>query len=78
MKKANPKAVGSFVIFAVILALLAVAVFGGGRFLETRRTYVAFFPGSLMGLRIGAAVEMRGIQIGRDLNPPALDRLLVG
>lgn len=64
MKKANPKAVGGFVIVAVILALVAVVVFGGGRWFETRRTYVAFFPGSLMGLRVGAAVEMRGIQIG--------------
>jgi paraquat-inducible protein B len=64
MKKANPKAVGGFVIVAVILALAAVVVFGTGRFFETRKTYVAFFPGSLMGLNIGAPVEMRGIQIG--------------
>ncbi|MDH3910298.1 MAG: MlaD family protein [Rhodospirillales bacterium] len=64
MKKANPKTVGGFVIGAVILAVAAVGVFGGGRFFEERKTYVAFFPGSLMGLRIGAPVEMRGIQIG--------------
>jgi paraquat-inducible protein B len=64
MKKANPKTVGGFVLGAVILAVTAVGVFGGGRFLEERQTVVAFFPGSLMGLRIGAPVEMRGIQIG--------------
>ena len=64
MKKANPKTVGGFVLGAVILAVIAVGVFGGGRFFEERKTYVAFFPGSLMGLRIGAPVEMRGIQIG--------------
>jgi paraquat-inducible protein B len=64
MKKANPKTVGGFVLGAVILAVFAVGVFGGGRFLDERATYVAFFPGSLMGLRIGAPVEMRGIQIG--------------
>lgn len=64
MKTANPKAVGGFVIVAVVLALVAIVVFGTGRFFETRKTYVAFFPGSLMGLNIGSPVEMRGIQIG--------------
>lgn len=64
MKKANPKAVGGFVLGAVVLAVGAVIVFGSGRIFEDRHKMVAFFPGSLMGLRLGASVEMRGIQIG--------------
>ncbi len=64
MKKANPRAVGGFVIGAVLLAVGAVGVFGSGRFFEERGTVVAFFEGSLMGLRVGAPVEMRGVQIG--------------
>ena len=64
MKKANPKTVGGFVVGAVILAVVAVGVFGSGRLFEERSKVVSFFPGSLMGLRIGAPVEMRGIQIG--------------
>ena len=64
MKKANPKTVGGFVIGAVLLAIAAVGVFGSGRFFEERGTIVAFFEGSLMGLRVGAPVELRGVQIG--------------
>jgi paraquat-inducible protein B len=64
MKKANPKTVGGFVIGAVVLGVAAVMVFGGGWLFAERQTYVAFFPGSLMGLRMGASVDMRGIQVG--------------
>lgn len=64
MRKANPTAVGGFVIGAVLIAVAAVGVFGGGRFFQDRETVVAFFQGSLMGLRVGAPVELRGVQIG--------------
>lgn len=64
MKKANPKTVGGFVVGAVLLGVAAVMVFGGGWLFADRETFVAFFPGSLMGLRLGASVDMRGIQVG--------------
>ena len=64
MKKANPKAVGGFVLAAVALSVAAVAVFGGGQFFETKRAFVSYFPGSLSGLRVGAPVTLRGVQIG--------------
>lgn len=63
MKKVNPKIVGGFVVIAMLLALGAVVVFGGG-FFQDKRTFVAFFPGSLSGLRVGAPVNFRGVQIG--------------
>ena len=49
---------------AILLAVAAVAIFGGGQFFQPRNKVVSFFSGSLMGLRIGAPVEMRGVQIG--------------
>ncbi len=64
MKKANPKTVGGFVIGAAVIGVAAVMVFGGGWLFADRETFVAFFPGSLMGLRLGASVDMRGIQVG--------------
>ena len=64
MTRVNPKTVGGFVIGAVILAVASVGVFGSGRFFKERATLISFFSGSLMGLRIGAAVEMRGVKIG--------------
>ncbi|MDX1417872.1 MAG: MlaD family protein, partial [Candidatus Promineifilaceae bacterium] len=64
MKKVNPKAVGGFVVGAIILAVVAVIVFGSGRFFQQRSENVAFFSGSLQGLRIGAPVQFRGVDIG--------------
>lgn len=64
MKKANPKTVGGFVLGAVAIGVAALIVFGSGRFFAEKETFVAFFPGSLMGLRQGASVDMQGIQVG--------------
>ena len=64
MAKANPRTVGGFVLGAILLAVAAIGIFGGGHFFQPRETVVSFFSGSLMGLRIGAPVEMRGVQIG--------------
>jgi len=82
MKKANPKAVGGFVIGALLLAAIAVIVFGSGRFFQERSQNVAFFSGSLQGLRVGAPVQFRGVEIGTvtdiyvELNPDTLDFLI--
>jgi len=64
MKKANPKTVGGFVLGAVAIGVAAVIVFGSGRLFADKETFVAFFPGSLQGLRLGASVDFRGIQVG--------------
>lgn len=62
--KANPSAIGAFVIGGLALAIGAVLVLGGGRFFEDSSTYVMYFDGSVSGLRIGAPVEFRGVQVG--------------
>jgi len=79
MKKANPKAVGGFVVGAILLAVIAVIVFGSGRIFQQRSQSVAFFSGSLQGLRVGAPVQFRGVEIGTvadvyvQINPGTLD-----
>jgi len=47
-----------------VLAIAVVVVFGSGKLFQERTRFIAYFPGSLQGLRVGAPVEMRGIQIG--------------
>ena len=64
MKKANPKTVGGFVLGAAAIGVAAIMVFGSGRFFAEKETFVSFFPGSLQGLRIGASVDFRGVQVG--------------
>ncbi len=64
MQKANPTAVGGFVIGAVLLATAAVAIFGGGQFFQERILRVAFFDETQVGLRLGAPVTFRGVNVG--------------
>ncbi len=63
-KKASPALVGSFVISALVLLVLGIAYFGGGRFLAKSYKYVAYFEGSLAGLTVGAPVTFRGVRVG--------------
>jgi paraquat-inducible protein B len=82
MKKASPKAVGGFVLGAIAIIVVAVIIFGSGRLFQDRTQLVAFFTGSLQGLRIGAPVQFRGVQIGTvteiyvQLDPNSLDFLI--
>ena len=63
-KQANKTVIGAFVIGAVTLIVVAIVVFGSGRFFRERRSHVSFFEGSVRGLRIGAPVTFRGVNIG--------------
>jgi paraquat-inducible protein B len=63
-KRTNPAVIGAFVVGAVVLAVVAIMIWGKGRLFETSQTYVAYFPGSVNGLTIGAPVKLRGVQIG--------------
>jgi len=63
-KQANKTVIGVFVVVAVALAVAAVIVFGSGKFFSPRALSVAFFEGSVKGLRAGAPVTFRGVPIG--------------
>ncbi|MFN8543757.1 MAG: MlaD family protein [Candidatus Binatia bacterium] len=63
-KKANPGLIGAFVVGAVVLAVVGVAVFGSGRFFHKTTTWVMYFDGSVNGLRAGAPVKFKGVEIG--------------
>jgi paraquat-inducible protein B len=63
-KRASPTAVGGFVVSAVVLIIGAVLVFGSGKFFHQSHPFVCLFKGSVNGLKIGAPVKFRGVQIG--------------
>jgi paraquat-inducible protein B len=46
------------------LAVIALVIFGSGKFFEKRITYVMYFDGSVKGLNIGSPVVFRGVKIG--------------
>jgi paraquat-inducible protein B len=65
MSKAHPAVVGAFVIGAIALIVIGLLVFGGTGWFVERNRYVAYFPGSVKGLQVGAPVDFRGVTIGQ-------------
>jgi len=63
-RKANPTIIGGFVLGAIALVVVALAVFGSGKFFVQRPRAVAFFQGNIQGLAVGSAVNLRGVQVG--------------
>lgn len=57
-------AIGGFVLGALVLIVVGVAVLGSGRFLRRSQEFVMFFEGSVSGLNNGAPVVFRGVRIG--------------
>ena len=64
-KEANKTVIGLFVVGAIVLLVVALVVFGGGKFFKKTNRYVAFFEGSVKGLSVGAPVMFRGVRIGK-------------
>lgn len=63
-KAASKTRIGLFVVGAVSLAIIAVAVFGSGSFFADKRYYVMFFDGTVKGLTVGSPVMFHGVRIG--------------
>ncbi len=64
-KPASKTLIGAFVIGAIALICLALAVFGSGKLFKETYNAVVFFNGSLDGLNQGSPVVLRGVPIGR-------------
>jgi paraquat-inducible protein B len=56
--------IGAFVVGAVALAVAGLFVLGGGEFLKKKYMHVMYFDGSVKGLKVGAPVTFRGVEIG--------------
>jgi paraquat-inducible protein B len=63
-KRISPTAIGAFVVASFAILLIAVAVVGSGRIFARPVRFICMFPGSLNGLKVGAPVKVRGVQIG--------------
>jgi paraquat-inducible protein B len=63
-KRANPTAIGVFVVGALALAVIGIITLGGMQIFKKELPFVMFFSGSTGGLDIGAPVEFRGVKIG--------------
>ncbi len=64
-KKANPAAIGVFVVGAVILAVVSLVIFGSGSIFRKTEKFILYFEDSINGLEIGAPVKFKGVRIGQ-------------
>lgn len=62
--RANPTRIGLFLVGALALAVLAVAMLASNAWLERRTSFVAYFPESVNGLEKGAPVKFQGVPVG--------------
>lgn len=63
--KANPMVIGGFVLGALTLTVAAILVFSTGTLFRAADSMVSYFPGTVQGLRVGASVAFRGVQVGQ-------------
>jgi len=63
-RRANPTLVGTFVVAAVMVAIVALLLLGGGALFHRTHTFVLFVDGDVNGLAVGAPVKFQGVRIG--------------
>ncbi|MDX1776403.1 MAG: MlaD family protein [Desulfobulbales bacterium] len=67
-KEVNRIAIGGFVVGGIGLAVIAILLFGSGKFFQKKSMHVLFFEGSVKGLNVGSPVKFRGVDIGMVTN----------
>jgi paraquat-inducible protein B len=63
--RANPRAIGLFLIGGIALAVGGTAVLASTAWFERRTTFISFFQESVNGLEVGAPVKFQGVPVGR-------------
>ncbi len=63
-RRANPTLIGAFVMGALALLVTGLLIIGSGRFGGDLETLVLYFRYSTSGLKVGAPVVLKGVQIG--------------
>ncbi len=63
-KRVSPAVIGAFVVASFAILVVALIVVGSGRMFTRPIRFICMFQGNLNGLKIGAPVKVRGVQIG--------------
>jgi paraquat-inducible protein B len=66
--RANPTAIGLFVIGAVVLAVIGVATLASATWFGKQSTFISYFGESVNGLEVGAPVKFQGVPVGQVTN----------
>jgi paraquat-inducible protein B len=62
--RANPTAIGLFLIGAIVLAVAGTATLASTAWFEKRSTFISFFQETVNGLDRGAPVKFQGVPVG--------------
>ncbi|MEE9194190.1 MAG: MlaD family protein [Thermodesulfobacteriota bacterium] len=65
--KANNFKIGLFILIGMIVTVIGIILFGGGKFFREKYTIETYFDQSVQGLDVGAPLIFYGVQIG-DVN----------
>jgi paraquat-inducible protein B len=65
MTRSKPALVGSFILGALALGVIAILALGGMNLFAHKLRVVVVFSDSIAGLEVGAPVTFRGVRIGR-------------
>jgi len=63
--KANPTLIGLFTLIGLIIATIAVVLFGAGKLFKTTHNVMLYFDKSANGLLVGSDVRFGGVRIGK-------------
>ena len=63
-KRVSPTVIGAFVVSGFAILVMALIVVGSGRIFAKPIRFICMFQGDLNGLKVGAPVKVRGVQIG--------------
>jgi len=62
--RANPTAIGAFLIGAAVIVVAGAAVLAGSTWFQRRSTFSSYFSESINGLEVGAPVKFQGVPVG--------------
>ena len=63
-KRVSPTIIGAFVVASFAILVVALIVVGSGKMFTRPIRFICLFQGNLNGLKVGAPVKVRGVQIG--------------
>ena len=63
-KRISPSAIGVFVVGGFVLVIAAIVVVGSGKLFTRPERFICMFQGDVNGLKVGAPVKFKGVQIG--------------
>jgi paraquat-inducible protein B len=63
-REANPTLIGTFVLGALALTVVATLLLAGGSWFGERKQHMLYFEGAAQGLQVGAPVLFLGVKVG--------------